>query len=117
MLFSTAGQAQVFLVTAALGALLGLAHDLMGLLRPLLRFPRAEAVLEGAFALCAVLFAFAWLLRLNGGELRAYTLLGMGVGWCLYLLSLSRGLAALCRLLRRYLQRIGNKRFFRSLFR
>ncbi len=117
MLFSTAGQAQIFLVMAALGAALGLLHDGMELLQLLLGRRALCWTLEGVFFAFAALCVFFALVRLNGGELRAYTFLGLGVGWCLYLLSLAPLLVKLRTLVARGLKTIGNNRFFRLLLR
>lgn len=117
MLFSTAGQAQVFLVTVALGSAMGVTYDIVALLCALLKKESFHWLLEGTFFVFAALAAFFVLVRLNGGDVRGYTLLGMGVGWCLYLLSLSPLFRKLCARLCARLKTIGNNRFFRSLLR
>lgn len=80
MLFATAGQARIFLVTVALGALLGLAHDGVRLLMALFKAKAVRYGLEGLFFCGAALAAFGAVYRCNGGDLQAYTVLGMGVG-------------------------------------
>ncbi|MDR2515357.1 MAG: spore cortex biosynthesis protein YabQ [Christensenellaceae bacterium] len=90
MLFSTAGQAHIFLVTVALGAAMGLVHDGVELIYLLFPARALRWLLESLFFALCVYAAFSVLLRVNAGELRAYTVLGMGVGWCLYLLSLGQ---------------------------
>lgn len=71
----------------------------------------------GAFFCGAALAAFGAVYRCNGGDLQAYTVLGMGVGWCLYLLSLSKALEWICLRLGRRLGKLAQSRALRSLFR
>ena len=115
MLFATAGQARIFLVTVALGALLGLAHDGVRLLMALFKAKAVRYGLEGLFFCGAALAAFGAVYRCNGGDLQAYTVLG--VGWCLYLLSLSKALEWICLRLGRRLGKLAQSRALRSLFR
>ena len=117
MLFATAGQARIFLVTVALGALLGLTHDGVRLLMALFKAKAVRYGLEGLFFCGAALAAFGAVYRCNGGDLQAYTVLGMGVGWCLYLLSLSKALEWICLRLGRRLGKLAQSRALRSLFR
>ena len=83
MLFETLGQAQVFLVMTAVGAVLGLIYDFVRLARR--NMPRAGAIITDVL-FCAVVIVLCILSmqRIQMGALRPYVLLGVAVGWFLY---------------------------------
>lgn len=117
MLFSTVGQAYVFLVTVALGAVMGLGHDFVQLLSLISPSRVYKWLLEAAFWAICVYAMFQVLMQANGGELRAYTVLGMGVGWCLYLLSISRVLHLLAKKVKKAFLKIKNSAFVSQFLR
>lgn len=89
MLFETLGQARVFLMMAACGAVAAGIYDLMGLARTAwLR--RGAWVLDALYALAAAALLFLAMLRVQMPGLRAYIVLGCAVGWFLYAASVSR---------------------------
>lgn len=100
MLFSTLGQAEIFLVTAALGLLLGLAHQVIRLLCALCKTRFAVWLWEGAFALGGLLAVLRVLWRVNGGELRGYILFALALGWGLCALLVTRWITLLQKWLR-----------------
>ena len=85
MLFATMGQAEVFLAMVLCGTLLGVVFEALRLVRIAFGSTRAlSAVMDSVFWLCACALIFCFLLRVNLGMLRLYTLLGIAVGWGLY---------------------------------
>lgn len=117
MLFSTVGQAYVFLVTVALGAAMGFCHDFVRLLCAATRRRWMHWLYEAVFFAGCLHLALRVLLDANGAEIRGYTLLGMAVGWGLYLISISRLVQRLARAVAKVLQKFVDMPFLRQFLR
>ena len=90
MLMSTANQAYVFLSTVYTGMIIGLIYDLNRMVRRIFRPGRSiVGVLDLLFWLTAAVIVFVVLYFANNGEIRLYNFIGLAVGWCLYLLTIS----------------------------
>lgn len=91
MLFETLGQARVFLLTVAAGAVISMLYDVLALAKT--GFGRQGAwISDVLFACAAAVLLFMGMSRVQMPGLRAYVLLGAAVGWFLYAVSLSRAL-------------------------
>mgnify|MGYP001071835584 CR=1 FL=1 len=89
MLFETLGQARIFLLMAAVGAVISMLYDVLCLAKT--AFGRRGAWISDAmFASAAAVLLFMGMTRVQMPGLRAYVLLGICVGWFLYAVSLSR---------------------------
>lgn len=90
MIVSISTQAVFFLAAALAGALLGVFYDVFRLVRRFLRHKTAVVAIEDAlFWLLSTAFVFIFLLRLNFGELRGFTFIGLGLGTFIYFLLIS----------------------------
>lgn len=91
MLFETLGQARIFLLMAATGAVISMLYDVLCLAKS--AFGRHGAwISDVVFASAAAVLLFMAMARVQMVSLRAYVLLGAAVGWFLYAVSLSRAL-------------------------
>ncbi|MGI5885056.1 MAG: spore cortex biosynthesis protein YabQ [Candidatus Spyradocola sp.] len=89
MLFETLGQARVFLLMAAVGAVISLLYDVLCLVKG--AFGRHGGwISEAMFACAAAVLLFLGMARVQAPTLRPYVLLGTAVGWFLYAVSISR---------------------------
>lgn len=122
MLFQTAGQSAAFLLMLACGLEIGLAYDLLRLLRRLFRpGVMLSLALDLLFGAAAAGLLIASLLKALDGELRLYALMGALAGFLLYGATLSRLLEALlkraARQLRRGVSWAGRQIFIRKLLK
>ena len=106
--FTVAGQTWVFVGSLLVGALLGLLYDCFRITRVALPLPKLVVFCEDlCFCLIAAGATFAYLLMVVEGQLRFFVLLGEGLGWLVYRLTLGglvMGCAnALIRLVKRML--------------
>ena len=89
MLFETLGQARVFLLMAAVGAVISLLYDVLCLVKG--AFGRHGGwISEAMFTCAAAVLLFLGMARVQAPTLRPYVLLGTAVGWFLYAVSISR---------------------------
>ena len=107
--FTVAGQTWVFLGSLLVGALLGLLYDIFRITRLALPLPAPVVFCEDlCFCLLAAAATFSYLLMAVEGQLRFFVLLGEGLGWALYRLTLGVAVmgcaAALIRLVKRLLR-------------
>lgn len=85
------GQFVTLGITVALGFLIGICFDLLGVLRHFVHVSRPlQFILDFCFWLCMTVFTFAVLLLNNWLEIRAYVFLGLGAGVVLYIIILRR---------------------------
>lgn len=122
MLFQTAGQSAAFLLMLACGLEIGLAYDLLRLLRRLFRpGVMLSLALDLLFGAAAAGLLIASLLKALDGELRLYALMGALAGFLLYGATLSRLLEALLKCAARQLRRgvswAGRQIFIRKLLK
>lgn len=89
-MMSLAGQTYAFLMTILAGAIVGFLFDVYRVFRAAFR-PKnlATIVTDLLFWIVVTPTVFALLLAANWGELRAYVLLGLGIGLLLYFQALS----------------------------
>lgn len=89
MEITVAGQTWLFLLSAALGAALGVCYDVFRILRIAFRHPATAVLVEDIlFSLTAAGATFAFLLTTGNGQLRAFFLIGELVGFSLYYCTL-----------------------------
>ena len=74
-------QLLLLLAAALLGAVLGLAYDLLWAVRR--RFSHLLGVCDALFCLCVAAGLVGFFVQASDGELRLYLLLGALAGWCL----------------------------------
>ncbi|HZJ56706.1 MAG TPA: spore cortex biosynthesis protein YabQ [Clostridia bacterium] len=85
MTMTTTNQAYIFLATVYGGMLLGIVYDVYRAFRMIIKPGRwFVAVLDLSFWILAVLLSFFMLFKVNGGEIRLFTFIGLGMGWGLY---------------------------------
>ena len=85
MIVDTSNQAYIFLATVYGGMLLGIVYDLYRAFRMIIKPGRwFVAILDLSFWVLAVFISFSMLFKINGGEIRFYTFIGLGMGWGLY---------------------------------
>lgn len=78
-------QALIFLVTVLAGAVIGLVFDVYRTLRGFVKPGELGTTLgDLIFWAVATVLAFALLIATNGGEVRAFVFIGMGIGFGLY---------------------------------
>ncbi|MCL2049630.1 MAG: spore cortex biosynthesis protein YabQ [Defluviitaleaceae bacterium] len=93
MILSMSGQAQLFLWTVLVGAVIGLFYDCFRILRrvvPLLALPFAVYLEDFIFWVAATGGTFYFMLNQNYGEIRVFSVLGAGLGAVLYFVTISR---------------------------
>ncbi len=84
-------QVTAFVVTVLLGLFIGVAYDFFRVLRQLLRPSRRSLFFWDLFFwLCITPVVFAALLASNWGEVRAYVLIGLGLGGIIYTFFLTK---------------------------
>lgn len=89
-MMSLAGQTYAFLMTILAGSIVGLLFDVYRVLRSAFRPKQiATALADLLFWIVVTPTVFALLLAGNWGELRAYVLIGLGLGLLLYFQTLS----------------------------
>ena len=85
MIMTASNQAYIFLTTVYGGMLLGIVYDLYRAFRMIIKPGRwFVAILDLSFWVLAVFISFSMLFKINGGEIRFYTFIGLGMGWALY---------------------------------
>ena len=90
-MLTTSNQAYIFLSTVYAGLIIGFLYDCCRMIRKMIRAGVAvTGILDLLFWSIIGVLSFLVLYYVNDGNVRIYTLLGFGVGWILYLLSLSR---------------------------
>ena len=90
MILSLHAQAQLFLLTIFLGAVLGLIYDGLRVFRHAFRHKPFWVQLEdGVFWFFAVFLVFGVMLHASSGEIRFFTIWGLFGGMGLYFLTLS----------------------------
>ncbi|MBM6829858.1 spore cortex biosynthesis protein YabQ [Anaerotignum lactatifermentans] len=90
MILSISGQAQLFLLSIALGGAMGWIYDGLRLFRRMMPHGRVLVQTEDALYWLFLAPAVFWvLLKENSGELRFFIFLGLGGGLLLYFLVLS----------------------------
>lgn len=88
MTVSTSNQAYVFLATVYGGMILGIVYDISRAFRMIVKPGKwFVAILDLAFWAFATLLSFLMLYRVDSGELRLYTFIGLALGWGLYTLT------------------------------
>ncbi len=88
---STANQAYVFLATVYGGLVIGLFFDIYRMIRRIFRPGKfLTGVMDLIFWVIIALFSFFILFYINDGQVRLYSFLGIGLGWGLYILSISQ---------------------------
>ena len=102
-------ETQLFLWSIVLGAALSLLYDLLRVLRAQTKHRAAAISLEDTlYFLLFAAITFGFSLKINSGQLRGYILLGEGLGWGLWHLTIGRGvvqvLGWVAQLLRRILR-------------
>lgn len=118
MLFATRTHAVVFLATVYAGLVIGVLYDGDRILRRLLAVGRmGSMIVDGLFWSVVCLWCAKVLFEVNGGELRAFALLGFAVGWALYEWAISPLLMGLWDLLCAAGHKIGKSRQFQLLMK
>lgn len=91
MAVSTANQAYVFLATVYGGLIIGLFFDIYRMIRRILKPGKfITGIMDLIFWVIIALFSFFILFYINDGQVRFYSFLGIGIGWGLYILSISQ---------------------------
>lgn len=91
MVLSTANQAYVFLATVYGGVVIGLFFDIYRMVRRIFRPGKfITGIMDLIFWVIIALFSFFILFYINDGQVRFYSFLGIGLGWGLYILSISQ---------------------------
>ena len=106
MILSMSGQAAIFLVTAAAGAVLGVLYDCFRILRRIWRHKTTATTIEDAiFWIMSTFLMFAFLVNRNFGEIRGFIFMGLALGAILYFLTLSRYFTKFALVVLRWLRR------------
>ena len=122
MLFSTVGQGALFIWMMLCGVVIGAWYGVTALLR---------RVLQAGFLLslaCDLLFGLGgaaillcFMVAGNYGQVRLFSILGAGLGFCLFMFALAspakRLLARLESALRRFMTRVSKNRLINVIFR
>lgn len=91
MTMSTANQAYVFLATVYGGLIIGLFFDIYRMIRRIFKPGKwLTGLLDLIFWIIVAFFSFLVLFYINDGQVRLYSFLGLGLGWGLYILSISQ---------------------------
>ncbi|MDR1664891.1 MAG: spore cortex biosynthesis protein YabQ [Clostridiales bacterium] len=91
IILSMSGQALSFLASGLAGAVIGMVYDVFRILRKTAKHPGLLTQFEDVlFWISGTLLMFYYLLRVNGGELRAFHLIGAALGVALYFATVSR---------------------------
>lgn len=85
MEITVAGQTWIFLMSAALGAALGVFYDVFRIVRIAVRTPPAVVLIEDlVFSIVCTAATFLFLIGADKGQLRIFLLIGEAVGFALY---------------------------------
>ncbi|MCL2194661.1 MAG: spore cortex biosynthesis protein YabQ, partial [Oscillospiraceae bacterium] len=92
-LLNLGDQTRLFFASLGFGFVLGVLYELLRLVRRLLR-PQASwgylLVQDLLYAFVCTMLAFYFFLGIGDGLLRGYTLVGLALGWALYMLTLGQ---------------------------
>jgi spore cortex biosynthesis protein YabQ len=107
MILSMPEQAWLFLTTVVVGVVVGLFYDFFRVLRKTAPHGYLAVQLEDLFFWLAVtVLVFYYMLHRNYGEIRFFSLLGMGVGVVLYFVTVSRFIVKISVAIVEYLKKV-----------
>lgn len=90
MILSIANQSHIFILTVALGFIIGFVYDIFRIIRKTFKHPDFLTQLEDLIYWLLVSFLmFYFMLNNNNGEIRAFNIIGVLLGMLLYFLTLS----------------------------
>ncbi|MEM1485950.1 spore cortex biosynthesis protein YabQ [Oscillospiraceae bacterium PP1C4] len=85
MEITIAGQTWMFLMSIALGAVLGVCYDVFRILRVAVDHPPFAVVIEDViFSIICAVATFLFMISVDSGQVRVFVLIGEGVGFMLY---------------------------------
>lgn len=91
MLMATTNQAYIFLSALYMGILVGVTYDIYRSIRILSNPPKVLiGIMDILFWLTAAMLSIIGFFYISDGEIRLYSLLGLALGWIVYLLTFSR---------------------------
>lgn len=91
MIVSVGEQAYLFLISIAVGGVCGLVYDNFRVVRKLIKHKKINVYLEdGLFWIIVTGGTYYIFLHKNDGEVRLYMLLGIGLGFVVYILTISK---------------------------
>lgn len=89
MNMSTANQAYIFLIAVYGGLIIGVIYDIFRVVRSITQSGKwFTAVIDFVFWVLVAFLLFYMLFKVNGGQIRFYTLIGIALGWSLYRLTI-----------------------------
>lgn len=91
MIVSVGEQAYLFLISVCIGGLFGMVYDNFRVIRILIKHKRINVYLEdGLFWIIITGITYYVFLHKNNGEVRLYMLLGIGLGFVVYIFTISK---------------------------
>ncbi|NMA95237.1 MAG: spore cortex biosynthesis protein YabQ [Clostridiales bacterium] len=91
MLMATSNQAYVFLATLCMGIAIGIIYDIYRVIRILAHSTKlVTAIMDILFWLTTSILVLGGFFYINDGEIRLYGLIGLALGWLLYLSIISK---------------------------
>lgn len=91
MIVSVGEQAYLFLISIAVGAFCGFVYDNFRVVRKLIKHKKFNVYVEdGLFWIIVTSVTYYIFLHKNNGEVRMYMILGIGLGFVVYILTVSK---------------------------
>ena len=91
MLMATSNQAYVFLSALYMGIIIGVVYDVYRVIRILSNPSKLViGIMDILFWITAAMLSIVGFFYVSSGEIRLYGLIGLALGWMLYLLTFSR---------------------------
>ncbi len=110
MLMSTSNQAYIFLSAIYMGIIIGIIYDLYRAISGLAELSRPiTVVMDILFWIIVTILSIVGFFYVSSGEIRAYSIIGLALGWLLYILTISRYMRRLLTLLCKSIILICNK--------
>lgn len=91
MLMATSNQAYIFLSALYMGIVIGLIYDIYRVVRILSNSSKlVTSIMDILFWITAAILCIVGFFYVSSGEIRLYSIIGLALGWILYLLTFSR---------------------------
>lgn len=100
MLMSTSNQVYIFLSAVYMGIIIGFIYDIYRVVRILSNPTKlVTGIMDILFWVTVTLLSIIGFFYVSSGEIRLYNIIGLAIGWMLYLLTLSRYIIRLLKII------------------
>src|SRR5690606_37614421 len=91
MLISTSNQAYIFLSSVYMGIIIGIIYDIYRVIHILVEMSKSVTmIMDIFFWIIVTMLSIVGFFYVSSGEIRVYSIVGLAIGWALYILTVSR---------------------------